>query len=121
MLIVILILLCLLLFLALLILGGAVLIKRKLYQRQVRRLPQVKPDILSTLAEELNRVVKSGRQSEEALRWMDEFFSEQPSLAHFFSLSSQEEGKPDVVPALIVYKLLKAQIEAETLSELMKE
>jgi len=122
MLIAILILLCLIFFLVLLILGEVVLIKKRLYHKQVkiRQLPLVKPDILRTMAEELDKVGRSDGQAEHGRKWADEFFSEQPSLFHFLSTASQAEGRPNIVPAIIVYKLLKAQAEADSLTDLTK-
>lgn len=111
---------CLLFFFILLILGEVVLIKRKFYQRQATRLPQVKPDILRTMAQELDRVTKSDKQSEEGGRWADEFFFEQPVLAHYLGVTSRTEDRPNIVSAVVVYRLLKAQAEADSLADLTK-
>ena len=120
MLVAILILLCLLFFFILLILSEVVLIKRRFSQKQTTWLPQVKPEVLRTLAQELDRVTKSDRQSEEGQRWADEFFSEQPTLAHYLGVTSRTEDKSNIVSAVVVYRLLKAQAEADNLADLTK-
>lgn len=117
----ILILVCLLVLINIFIYGGLILIRKELPREKTNVLPRVMPAVLRTMAEELDRVAKLGKESEEGLRWTDEFFSEQPSLAHFINLTSQRQDMPSIVPAVTMYKLLKAQLEADSLTILLKE
>ena len=125
MLIVIFILLCLMFFLTLLILGEVALIKKRLYQKQaeIRRLPQVKPDILRTMAEDIEKIKRMDGQGEAGQRWANEFYAEQPVLASYLHIEALKTGEFDVekvVPAYTIYRLLKAQTEADSLADLTK-
>ena len=123
MLIAILILMCLIIFFNLLILGEIILLRKRTIQKRISRLPQVKPDILRTLAEELGKIKVAGKESEEGYRWTDEFFLEQPILARYLEVEASKEGRLDagkMIPAVTMYRLLKAQAEADSLADLTK-
>ena len=121
MLIAILTLLCIMFFFNLLFLGELVLIKRKLYQKQIRQLPVVKPDILRTLAEEIEKIKRAGKQEGEGRRWADELITEQPCLAKYLEVMASKEGDFDVrIAGTVMYRLLKAQAEADSLADLTK-
>jgi len=112
-------------FLTLLILGEVALIKKRLYQKQaeIRRLPQVKPDILRTMAEDIEKIKRMDGQGEAGQRWANEFYVEQPVLASYLHVEALKTGEFDVekvVPAYTIYRLLKAQAEADNLADLTK-
>ena len=121
MIIAILILICWIFFISLLILGEVVLIKKKLYQKQAkaRELPQVQPEVLRTMAGVIERMVRKGSQKREGGKWADEFISEQPSLSLFLKTVEQQDFS-SVVTVVVMYKLLKAQLEADSLADLTK-
>ncbi len=121
MIIAILILICWIFLFSLAILGEVVLIKKKLYQKQAKaeKLPQVQLEVLGTLTGEIERMVRKGNQKKGGGRWADEFISEQPNLALFIETGLQQ-GNSSIVMMVIMYKLLKAQLEANSLTDLTK-
>jgi len=120
MLIAILILLCFLIFINIFIYGGLILIRKEL-PRRGNLLPIVKPDILRTLAEEIEKIKRSGKQEGEGRRWADELITEQPCLAKYLEVMASKEGDFDVrIMGTVMYRLLKAQAEADSLADLTK-
>ncbi len=122
MLITILILVCILIFLSLINLGETILMKKGMSMRgmsEISQLPRVTPGILQTMAGEMERLNKTEGENKIGKHWAEEFYMEQPCLAEF--LERFAKNKPDpIVSSFMIYRLLKAQAEADSLADLTK-
>lgn len=99
--------------------------ERRKQERAVdRKLPRVSSDVIVTFASELERIKSRGKMTQAGRDCVAELREEQPALFALLLefLKQQEQGDPQAMtPAFIVYKLLKAQMEADLLDKSLNQ
>lgn len=119
MLVAVLILLCLVIFLNLLILGELILTRRRSDLGKITpKLPIVTKEILSTITQGVKRSIDDGTAFDQYAKWMGGLARENPILALYIQNFSKEVRAD--VSCLNMYQALKAQLEADHLSNLTK-
>lgn len=85
-----------------------------------RKLPLISLEIINTFAAEITKIKNIKDQDSIAKDYITEFRGEQPFLFFLLTEVLKKEGKKDfggMTPAIILYKLLKAQMEADLLGQ----
>jgi len=85
-----------------------------------RKLPRVSSEVIVTFATELERIQSRGKMTQAGQDCVAELREEQPALFALLVefLKQQEYDDPKAMtPAFIVYKLLRAQMEADVLDQ----
>ena len=88
-----------------------------------KKLPRISYEVIDTLGVQLKQINKQGKISQAGQDCVAELKEEQPFLFVLLVEILKQEGKEDLqdmAPAFIVYKLLKAQIEADLLDRSLR-
>jgi len=104
------------LYLSLLALLRSVRERRKQERSGYKRLPRVGYQVIETLGVELKKTQGQGKLSQLSYDCLAEFREEQPFLFTLL-LEILKEDLQGMTPAFMVYKLLKAQMEADLLDK----
>lgn len=81
-----------------------------------KKLPQISLEVINTLGIELKKTQNQGKLNKAGENCITELKEEQPFL-FVLLLEILKEDLQGLVPAFIVYKLLKAQMEADLLDK----
>lgn len=98
--------------------------ERRMGQRSVcGKLPQISPEVVDTLCAEFTKIQDQGKLNEAGRAYAAELRVEQPALFGLL-IEILEESESDaplgLTSGLVVYKLLKAQIEADLLDRSLR-
>jgi len=91
--------------------------RREQERSAYKKLPQISYEVIQTLGTQLTKFENQGKLSQVNENWIAEFKEEQPFL---FALLVNIENPQGLDPAFIVYKLLKAQMEADLLDRSLR-
>ncbi|TET41489.1 MAG: hypothetical protein E3J60_04475 [Dehalococcoidia bacterium] len=86
--------------------------RREQERSAYKKLPRVSYEVIQTLGTQLTKFENQGKLNQANENWIAELMEEQPFL---FALLNNIENPRGLDPAFIVYKLLKAQMEADLL------
>lgn len=100
--------------------------ERRAGQRQVyRNMPRISHEVIHTLCAELKKVEHQGKLSQVGQDCAAELRDEQPALfallVEILKQSDEADNPQGLTSGLIVYKLLKAQMEADLLDKSLNQ